>query len=371
MASTNGSYGIINQEGKEVLPFIYDNIYADDEFLILKYNGKKGVYDFEQKKWLIPAKYSEVYTYNTSGYFMAKKENEKIDWYDRTTLTIIDSTYSSVENLSQGYFLVTKNDLKGIVDTKNNIVVPIIYQEFSGSYYSSSSFSIAKKNGKYGIVTYDNRVLVDFIYDKISTQSDLFVVQKNNLYGIVDRLTFKETTPCIYKDIQIYNSQRIFAKKNDLYGIIKYDGTLVEEFTYDFSTGKIYKKGNKYGLMNYNYDLITYAVYDEIKSMGDGYYNNYYQTLKGKEKVILDSKGKFLVDISAYDDATVTKDQEIIVTKNKKYGMIEKKSGNVLVPLQYDLIVYDSKGTCIVFDKGLYYEMTFDGENKPVLSPIN
>lgn len=373
IASINGSYGIIDTEGKEVLPFIYDYISERDEYLILKYKGKKGIYDFEQRKWVIPAKYNDVYDYST-GYFMGKKENGNIDWYDRATFTIIDSTYSEVENISQGFFLVTKNNLKGIVDSKNNIVVPVVYQEFRSSYYSSSGFAVAKKNDKYGIITYDNRVLVDFIYDKITTQTDLFVVQKNNLFGIVDRLTFKETTPCIYQDIQVYNNQRIFAKKNDLYGIIKYDGTIVEGFIYDFrktdSNQSIYKKGNKYGLIDYNYNFITDAIYDEIKFIRDGYYNSYYLTFKGKEKILLDSKGQFLVDVSAYDDAMPTKERGVIVTKNKKYGMIEKKSGNVIVPLQYDLIVYDYKDTCIVFDKGLYYEMTFDEENKPVLSQI-
>ncbi len=372
IAASGGSYGIINAEGKELLPFIYDNISVEDDYLVLEYQNKKGLYDFEQKKWVLPAKYTSINTW-TAGSIMCKKENDKIDWYDKSTLTIIDSTYTRIDRLSQGYFLVRKNNLSGVVDSKNTIIVPIIYQEFSNSY-SSNSFSIVKKNDKYGIITYDNRVLVDFVYDNITAKNDVFIVKKNDSYGIVDKLTFKETTPCIYEDVQVYNSQRIFAKKNGMYGIIKYDGTVIEGFVFSFknpeSNQTIFKKGNKYGLIDYNYNFITDGVYDEIRFVKDGYYNNFFLAIKGKEKTLLDSKGIFIANVSEYDDVMSSRERGIIVMKNKKYGMIEKKTSAIIVPIQYDLIVFDSQGRCFVSDKGLYYELTFDDENKTVLVPV-
>lgn len=366
-------YGLLTTKGEIILPFIYQNIKSKGQNLVsLITDNKEGLYNFIEKKWLIPQNYSNIKYY--TEYIIAEKLDNKIDLFYTKTFSFLDSTYSSISHLKDNFFVVKKNNFSGILGLSNKIIVPIIYETISNNYqYNNLLF--AKKNNGYGVITYDNRILVDFIYDEIIPNQEVFVVKRNNKFGIIDPITFKETTPCIYDKLIVSNAQRIFAQKNNKYGIITYDNTLVGDFVYDFpkydkytSFTIIYQKNKKYGFYDLQYKVITEAVYDTITALSSEY-DKFYLVKNGNQKYLHDRNGVQVANISEYDNVIIGKNKVCIVSKNGKYGILNGLYTSLLLPIKYDLITTDKNGDCFVIENEKYYKVTYD-ENKPVLTLV-
>ena len=377
LAKKLGKYGIIDSIGNIIVPILYqDYMIEHDGLLILKINDKIGLFDFNKLEWVIMPKYTNMFIHPLM--IGGSYRRVSCDLIDPLTYKVIDSTYATTVLTKLGNILVGKDNKYGIVNAKNNIIVPIIY-DYLGKMPYRHNFFLGKKNGKYGLLTEENIMLTDFVYDEIYEASDYLIVIKNSKYGLLDISTFQQIVPCIYQYIFIDHKENIFAKKDDLYGVIKSDGSVMKKFVYYIdidsyggSYKRIYKIGSKYGF--YNEDcILEKAIYDNIEYVKKGdFESGYFITKRGDHKEILDLNGLLIADISAYDDAIVTDEFNIIVSKNKKYGIIERSTGNILVPLVFSNIVYDYKGRCYAIDRyNHYYEITFDDNKNVITQPLS
>lgn len=146
---------------------------------------------------IIPPQFCSA-TYNTDGYYLVSKADHEYDESGRRNeehipgtekygilnskgewVIGLDNTYSSI-GISSGFIKVTKNDLSGIVDDNNKILIPIEYENLDPMY---STLISAKKNGKKGLINIENKTLVPFLYDEI--HGFHFMNDKNQFYAIV------------------------------------------------------------------------------------------------------------------------------------------------------------------------------------------
>ena len=205
-----GKYGLIDAEGNEKIPFIYDEgLYFDrDDYSIAKKNNRFGIINLNNVE-LVPISYQSLDPVfdqwdekpkGSANYFVAKTEYgaKIIDLNNKTML----SGYESIDPIFNDHFklIVQKNKKFGIVDLKNKIILPVEYDEISN-------------------------------WTEYGPRHSKFIV-KNGKTGLIDHESFKITIPPVYDQFRYLNGL-IFAKRNDNAGIITEDGKVLCDFIYD------------------------------------------------------------------------------------------------------------------------------------------
>lgn len=181
---------MINFEGKVITKPIYEEIssvkYKEGEILAKK-NGKCGVINNKGKK-LIPFEYEEIEGdkyykngYKETGYIVKTRTEEgyRYGYINSSWKKILNPDYTGVSRIL---------DIQG-----------------------KDIYLIASKNGQYGIIK-NKKEEVDFKYQSITYNSDtnLFAVQRSEKYGVIN-LNGESIVPIEYKSIR-FNGTYITAK---------------------------------------------------------------------------------------------------------------------------------------------------------------
>jgi len=172
--------------------------------------------------------------------------------------------YLGVEN---GFIIVYKADMMGIVSDKNKFLIPAIYGHLNPI---NNSLIVAKKDDKTGIINIQNNIVIPHIYDKIHSVTKV----SNNYYAIVNT--------------------------GENYGIIDQQGKFIIamnpiKFCELTPTSIAFEEKGLYGLCDFNLKTILPAIYGEPFIEDDGISfskgdTKYYFTNDGK----LIRKKKFL-----------------------------------------------------------------------------
>ena len=205
----NGSYGLIDFDGKKITDAIYEEIQGLDYkegFVKVKQNGLYGVINIRNEE-VIPIEYDNV---STDGYYDEDTEYKKAGFVLRTKTDDgykysyvsydgkirLDSTYSSLERLTD-------------VDDDKNI------------------YLISSINGKYGLIKNNKQVIEnDYIELEYDKESNLLVLNKGTASGVAN-LDGKMIIPVDYDSILI-GGQYINAYKEDTRLVFNLEGNQVE-----------------------------------------------------------------------------------------------------------------------------------------------
>lgn len=277
----NGSYGLIDFDGKKITDAIYEEIQGLDYkegFVKVKQNGPYGVINIRNEE-VIPIEYDNV---STDGYYDEDTEYKKAGFVLRTKTDDgykysyvsydgkikLDSTYSSLERLTD-------------VDDDKNI------------------YLISSINGKYGLIKNNKQVIEnDYIELEYDKESNLLVLNKGTASGVAN-LDGKMIIPVDYDSILI-GGQYINAYKEDTRLVFNLEGNQVE------TNYTNYVKAND-----------DYAIVIDAS-------NNYNIVGKdGKEK---------LTDQYVYLEYFTN--NLFIATKGNRTGLISA-DGKVVIPMQY------------------------------------
>ena len=148
MVKKNGYWGVIDLNGKLIIPLQYDSIISLMDFFYVKKNNKWGAL-------------------NNNGNTIVPLQYDEIEYYD-------------------GYFRVLVNKKYGIMNEHGNSVIPVAYDDIVLSYSSmDDGFFIAKKDGKYGCLNSQNRTIVNFAYSDLSYLGLGLFEAKKEKFGVV------------------------------------------------------------------------------------------------------------------------------------------------------------------------------------------
>jgi hypothetical protein len=136
----------------------------------VEHRRKVGFLD-ENKNIIIPFMYDSE-EYNEE---IGKTIEYVIDNETGNTMTYVAYRHRKYTGFQWGASVVIKDGKYGLINTKNEIIVPFIYEGIDGingefsedsDTYTMTNF-IAKKNGKYGIVDINGNIIKDFVYSLI------------------------------------------------------------------------------------------------------------------------------------------------------------------------------------------------------------
>ena len=278
------------------------------------------------------------------SYFMTTI-NEKSGIIDKTGKTIIEPNYENIQipNPSKPIFIclydyntetreynskVLNAQGKEILSKYEKVqAIPNNNTSINNSY--QTGILKYKENEKYGLITLDGKKITNAIYDNIETleyKDGLLKVKKDDKYGVIN-INGDEIVKCEYNSITAdgyYDQDTKYEKAGFIvnirtnegyrYGYIDYKGKQTLDTTY---TNLKRITGIKEGETNY---IITYknGLAGLLKNSQTIFKNEY-------EDIEFDSINKILS-----------------VQKNARKGVYDL-SGNMILPIQYDEIIFSGK----------------------------
>jgi hypothetical protein len=182
----NSINGLSDTNGKIIIPIKYKRVSStenDDFYITENKNNLNGVYDYNGKN-IIPEEY-KFYTIDKNRIFATKDNKARIidiqnsenniDLDERIELIETVRHYSMGENLFQ---IIKKENKYGIINSKNETIIPIVYDEIKSS--QNWRYFIIKQKNKIGLININGTVTKEPIYDNIELRKEYIVLKKRN-----------------------------------------------------------------------------------------------------------------------------------------------------------------------------------------------
>ena len=234
-----------------------------------------------------------------------------------------------------------------------------------------------KEKENYGIIDREGNIIIEAVYQKIeipNPEKDIFICyndeensivlnsKKEKLYEEYDKiepikLKNIASTLCFEKSVLKY-------KKGDTYGLIDFQGKKITNNEYDSienlqsTEGKfLVSKNNKFGIININGALLVGIKYDQIFT--DQYYDEETKytkagfivsetTNEGYRYGYINYEGKKYLNTEFNEIIRInnTEDTYLVAAKEGKYGLF-KENKQIIKP-EYQSIIYTENGALIV-----------------------
>ena len=391
----NGNYGIIDANGKIIIEFKWkyiDKIYTVDNYYIVKNksnSNKKGLLSIFDKKLTIPCEYDNIIKAGNTNYFKVKKD-QFYNLVDINNKPIFNNWYEELYLPSGGreYYIVKLKSKMGIIDKNENIIVPIKYINIKKSAYNDGSHLAQNIDGKFGCITLDGRITMPFEYtgiEKVGYSSRNIIARNNDKCKIVrvnDGVPYEITT-CDYDKIES-NSKIFIVEKNNKFGMLDLYGNVILDIKYDkiesmssssnYGNPKLYivQSGGKYSIINTDGEKLNQKEYKLIKPVysynkyGSNKIDNTYSVVKSKKNKfgLIDGFGKEITPLE-FDDILKRYKNFIVFKKNNKVGLYNFFSNKLIIPADYDSFYINKDG--IIVNKGNnYYKVYLSDKTKLV-----
>lgn len=287
--------------------------------LLYEENGKKGLINLEGKKITkpiyntiesLPYKEGEFLAKSDSNvYILSSSGKEKIKLEKDVDIVADGYLDNENSNLKSGYLVskVTNNGLMyGFINYKGKKILDMEYDKIE-RLSTDEPYLIVRKNGKYGLCK-SNEIIINYNYQEMTYEEDidLIFVKRGNMYGALN-LNGNVIVPVENKEIEAR-------------------GIFIETLTTD-GERKAYALNGKLNEEYLSYNSIEKSKYD----------NTYIAITNDYTYKILDNEYKEK-SIKEYDYIeNILPEMYLIREKSGKYGILN--SGNTqLVENKYDII---------------------------------
>lgn len=372
--------GLASKDGMIIYPVEYDDVfnYHYHGYYTVKKDNKYGIFFSKSKsKAKTEVEFEQITSQGYGPLYVSK--NKKAGIFNLEGIQVIPFEYDvdSFYNYDNAGYRVSKNNKQGIIDKTGKVIIEPVYDKIQPLPYGSSDFFSVKNGDKYGIVNKENKIIVPIDYEHLIDFNEYFLVNKYNLrFGLYDK-TGKLIAENKYETI--YNtatpdSKIIFLKEFDesinllnskkelvfQENIVDYGYLLNEEKLYspEGRNGIIFVKNKKgkYALFNeISEELKSPFDYDEIiQCTNTGERIIYYSVRKGNKYGLINSDNQIILPIE-YDaiDLDLAKSTlyfdtnkqtsnhsnhfQIVVAKGKKYGTVNLKN-EVVIPFKHSYL---------------------------------
>ena len=306
-------------------------------FLFERESGK-GIVD-SVGTILLPANAQRILFSDNQNYITVKNAEDKYGVLDGNFDTIIPFKYDYVE-FSNENFEVRNNDLSGILDKNQKVIIPIIYKTLNGFSLPFKGYSYETVDGKFGIIDQKGKFIIkDSPYWLSPISNKVFDAKIDDDHYFVDKNMNKiHDSPFRYssKGSKKYRIFYVYENNKFLGGIINLKGKIELSAIYDridFNEKYqvfIVQKETKYGMLDAKLQTILPFEYDKILSNKN---TNRFVVSKNKKHGFVDEKGNVVIDLM-YDEAESFSEGLAAVVKNDKWGFIDE-NGNTIIDFNF------------------------------------
>ena len=396
------AYGVVNEDGTVYIPVEYDRIeftneygaYEDNVYKCEK-NGKWGLVS-STNGTLLPCEYSSL-SNKGNGIWQTFKSG-KYGYIQLNRLssitTFIPCIYESLGDYSSdSYIHATLKGKKGMIDSKNKIIIPFEYSNVGNPCHTSNGYSIiwVEKDGKLGIYNDDGKELQPCDIDKAYTlteynsielsytdcpSADYIYIVRNGLTGLISGSTFETIIPCMYEYLSPIKTSKAFYKANGKWGIIDTNNKTIQLAIYDnveidgstlseqkmpsmaFQSNMYVRNNGKVGMLKANGEDFIPVKYDSLGMYSD----NMLVAKVGDKYGFLNEEGKESVPFVYSQAHNYSEGLAAVVNENGKYLFIDKLGNVAIKPKEYDRVDDFQNGTCKVYRKDKVWEINREGK---------
>ena len=337
-----------------------NNLWYEKNVLKVSKNGKYGLIDFNGKE-LLPIEYDEITTLDGMENSIIIKKDEKVGLVNDNGSIIIDVNYKEIkalgETYKEGYITIDESDKYGVVSATKRQILENKYDEISSVYLKD--YYLVRENGKKELIDSDGKVILDAGFDDIkSATTNGVIFTKNDLYGEISALG-EVTLEAKYQDLKEVKEGKYIAKQNDKYGIIDNVGNeqLAFEYagiTYNEKADLFFTEDSEYNTSIID-DLYTVKATGILSEVNDN--DGYIRMRVNDDYKYYDLNGEETENTKVLKNNTIFLDKQ-----NGKYGYVDKK-GNTVTEYIYDDATEQNKyGYVAVKKDGLWGSLDKNGE---------
>lgn len=396
------AYGVVNEGGTVYIPVEYDRIeftneygaYEDNVYKCEK-NGKWGLVS-STNGTLLPCEFSSL-SNKGNGIWRTFKSG-KYGYIQLNRLssitTLIPCIYESLGAYSSdSYIHATLKGKKGMIDSKNKIIIPFEYSNVGNPCHTSNGYSIiwVEKDGKLGIYNDDGKELQPCDIDKayILTEynsielsytdcpsTDYIYIVRNGLTGLISGSTFETIIPCMYEYLSPIKTSKAFYKANGKWGIIDTNNKTIQLAIYDnveidgstlseqkmpsmaFQSNMYVRNNGKVGMLKANGEDFIPVKYDSLGMYSD----NMLVAKVGDKYGFFNEEGKETVPFVYSQAHDYSEGLAAVVDEHGKFLFIDKLGNVAIKPKKYDRVDDFQNGTCIVYRKDKVWEIDREGK---------
>ena len=358
-------WGVIDNNGQEIIPVQYASILAQKEII-----GAKAVSNLP--KWSVFDHYGYLKTkliYDSLKVMnegrIPVKRNGRWGYLDRYGVEIISPIFEAADDFRNEQAHVRFFGQSGIIDRSGKWVVPPINRKIIDF---NSKIVLTKHNKQYQVLSYDDK-LIYFTRNTLEL-SAAGVEELDSLGNFIRRISWEGT---ILSDIYSGESVRtggsgltIFKDKGR-YGFKDQQGRIIIANRYE--AVKPFHEGmaaimirNKWGFIDLDEIIRIQPMYDSVGHFIDGTCLVKRNGLTG----VIDINSNEIID-PQYTRVIRLNDNSYEVSVNGKWGLISD-SGAVIIHANYDVLKPTDQGYFIVSRNGLYGSIDDSGVNEiPIL----
>ena len=293
LKDNNELYGYIDHEGKWAIAPKYDDAFEFSEGYAVVYKADSCFFINKEDSKVSAEFFDEAESY-INGIAIVKRNN--LHYLINRSGLVISKGYQDISKSSENIFVCKLNDLYGVINSKDEIVIPFSYTKI-GNFKNGYAYYI--RNSKYGLLDIKNtpkKAQWDWISD-VDTNL-CAIVKHDNLFGLIN-LNDEQLLPTNYDYISHCSKGVYLIVKNGLYGFYNAKEKC-------FATS-----------IDYTYN----------KALKPDYYSNgtLFKLIKENEVAIVDANGRFSINFGTYGDINFAKCDIIRIMKNNKFGFVDKR----------------------------------------------
>lgn len=295
-------YGLMNQEGTEIVSCAYDSIFSKKgEMLLVKFKGLYGIINTKEE-WVVSPRQNRMTPVNdetfvefTPGASMLKRRNGGIIYFTSNPIrifsdhlleylpsgtiwkidlngTIADRTVTPAEPTeaiyeeSEGYRAIRRNGRYGFIDARGRLRIANRYEAVKPF---KEGLAPVKILGKWGFINVQDKIAVQPVYDEVQAfKSGYAIVSQKGVLGLINR-EGKPILPVRYQLIEMLPTGNLLIEINGVKGLANNSGRILIQPKHDYlsDTGEgfvITARDGRFGVLNYTGVPVIAAMYDHL-----------------------------------------------------------------------------------------------------------
>lgn len=320
-----GKYGILDEDGKQILAAIYDDILYDGVNYKVIQNGKVGIAGPKGEE-LIPVCF-DVILYDQKFEAQQVQKDGKwslFNWIKDNPCQPIQK-YDQLERHINDFYVAREGTKYGLLDLEGKEILPFEYDFMSPFFVKFLGALLVGKEGKVGLlqIAEDGSVTTKIPI----AYHDIWVDQRNNKL----KVKLNDKIDYYYDDQTLYD--------------LKYNDVVY----YDRINRCMVKKGKKWGMLTTGGETVIPIAYSKIHIME----HKQFMVQKGTKWGVLDERGNTLL-APIYDEFDYRPEKKVFfVMKKGLWGIVSLRDGVVLPPKYENMFALPNR-KFLVQQKGLW-----------------
>ncbi|MFC2126539.1 WG repeat-containing protein [Bacteroidota bacterium] len=272
---SDDKWGLISIGNDKITRARYNSIdFLEEDLIIASQPGMTGLTNYYgliniKGKVIIPFKYISLS--GAGNYIIAVTKNENDLLYgliDKKDNILIPFEYRKIDQIGVDIFsLKDGKERIWLSNKEGDLLIPEFFDEI---FQTDENLAIVKRDGKYGLLNTRGDLLLDPVYKKIAVEPDNKVnVLPFTYWNIIDTLNH-DIQQFWFDEIEAVNQNIYKASINGTDVFYDKNGSMIglpgdiNIVTYQDDLA-IFKEKNKYGILDFNGNIIADPRYDEIE----------------------------------------------------------------------------------------------------------